>query len=275
MDKNNRLGIIAGNRLLPVILAKRIKEKKINCEVVAVCFKGETSPNIEKYADRCHWLRVGRLKDLKEVILKEGLKSWVMAGQINPLYIFKQRYWDTELKTLIGGISDFRPHTIFEKMINYMERLGVKFLDSTYYLEDDLVEFGDMTGLGIDEILNRNIDFGLNLVSKFVELDVGQTVVVRNRSAVGLESLEGTDRTIKRSYRLAGKDCLVFKFCKSNQDLRFDVPVVGLTTLKLLRKIKASGLVLEKGKVIILEKDKFLSLARKWHIPVVGKERIS
>ncbi|MBP7089003.1 MAG: LpxI family protein, partial [Candidatus Omnitrophica bacterium] len=94
-------------------------------------------------------------------------------------------------------------------------------------------------------------------------------------SVVGLESLEGTDRTIKRSYRLAGQNCLVLKFCKSNQDLRFDVPVVGISTLRLLKNIKAAGLVLEKDKVIILEKSKFISLARKWKIPVIGKERIT
>ena len=274
MNREKQLGIIAGNRLLPVILTQRIKEKDSACYLVAVCFEGETSRRILKYVDRCYWVKVGHLRDLKEVIKKESIKNWIMAGQINPLYIFKRKYWDEELSSLVDGTCDFRPHTIFNKMIDYLKTTGIDFLDSTSYLKDDLAEAGEMAGLGIDGYLSKNIDFGLDLVSKFVELDIGQTVVVKNCSAVGLESLEGTDRAIKRSYRLAGQNCLVLKFCKSNQDLRFDVPVVGISTLRLLKNIKAAGLVLEKDKVIILEKSKFLSLAKKWQIPVIGKERI-
>jgi DUF1009 family protein len=275
MDKEKQLGIIAGNRLLPIILSQRIKEKDRNSYLVAVCFKGETSRRILKYVDKCYWVKVGCLNNLREVIKKDSIKNWIMAGQINPLYIFKRKHWDEELSSLIDNTCDFRPHAIFNKMIDYLKTTGIDFLDSTSYLKEDLAKTGEMTGLGIDEDLSKNIDFGLGLVSKFVELDIGQTVVVKDCSVVGLESLEGTDRTIKRSYRLAGQNCLVLKFCKSNQDLRFDVPVVGISTLRLLKNIKAAGLVLEKDKVIILEKSKFISLARKWKIPVIGKERIT
>lgn len=267
------LGIIAGNRLLPLILAQRIKEKNKNCEIVSFCFKGQTSKHISKYVDKCRWLSVGALSELRKAIKDEGLNQCIMAGQINPLYIFRKECWDKELTSLINDTKDFRPHSIFDKIIVYLERGGVEFLDSTLYLEGDLAGVGVMNGLSLDKAVAKDIDLGLNIISKFVELDVGQTVGVKAGAVVALESLEGTDRTIKRAYELAGKGCVVLKFCKAHQDLRFDIPVVGISTLKLLKHIGATALVLEEKKVIILEKKKFLSLAKKWKIPIVGRKK--
>ncbi len=270
---NARLGIVAGNRLLPLILAQRIKEKNKDCEIIAFCFKGQTSKHINKYVDKCYWFPVGSLSALRKSIKDEGLSQCVMAGQINPIYIFKKEYWDCELTSLINESKDFRPHNIFNQIIFYFERVGVEFIDSTLYLKDDLAHFGVMNNLSLPQSVMKDLDFGLGAISKFVELDVGQTVAVKSRAVVALESLEGTDRTIKRAYKLAGSGCIILKFCKVNQDLRFDVPVVGISTLKLLKRTKAAALVLEANKVIILKKQEFLSLAKKWKIPVVGREK--
>ncbi len=269
----SKLGIIAGNRLLPLILAQRIKEKNKDCEVIALCFKGQTSKHISKYVDRCHWFPVGSLSELRKSIKEEGLSQCIMAGQINPLYIFRKKYWDQELTSLIDDSEDFRPHNIFDKIISYFERAGVELINSTLYLKDDLAGAGVMNNLSLAQAVRKDIDFGLDAISKFVELDVGQTVGVKSKAVVALESLEGTDRTIKRAYGLAGNGCVILKFSKANQDLRFDVPVVGISTLKLLKRIKAAALVLEEARVIILEKQEFLSLAEKWKIPVVGRAK--
>jgi len=270
---NSKLGIVAGNRLLPLILAQRIKEKNKDCEIVAFCFKGQTSKHISKYVDKCHWFPVGLLSEIRKSIKRERLSQCLMAGQINPLYIFRKEYWDQELTSLIEEVEDFRPHNIFDKIIFYFEREGVKFLDSTLYLKDDLAFPGAMNNLPLAQTVTRDINFGLDAISKFVELDVGQTAGVKSGAVVALESLEGTDRTIKRAYKLAGNGCVILKFSKTNQDLRFDVPVVGISTLKLLKRIAAAALILEEEKVIILEKQEFLSLAEKWKIPVVGRKK--
>ncbi|MCF7908664.1 MAG: UDP-2,3-diacylglucosamine diphosphatase LpxI [Candidatus Omnitrophica bacterium] len=268
-----KIGIIAGNRLLPLLLAQRIKQNNSQLQVIAICFKGETDSTIKRYVDKTYWLDVGKLSELKKILQFEGLKQCIMAGQINPLHIFRSKTWDAELKSLVGKVEDFRPHTIFKTIVNSLEAGGVSFLDSTAYLGEDLAENRVMNDLGLKTSITKDIDFGLEVISRFVELDVGQTVVVKKGSVVGLESLEGTDRTIKRAHRLAGSGCVVLKFSKANQDLRFDVPVVGISTLKLLKRIKAEALVLEKEKVIILEKPRFLSLAKKWKIPVLGRVR--
>ncbi len=263
-----KLGIIAGNRNLPILLSKSIKEQ--GHSAVAICFRGETSKSIEQYVDRTHWIKVGQLAQLKEVIKQEGLNSWIMAGQINPLRIFNQRGWDSELKTLVKRIGDFRPHSIFRGIIDNLEAQGVSFLDSTMYLKNNLSTEGIMNNVSLSDDTRADIDFGLKVMSRYVELDVGQVMVVKSSSVVALESLEGTDNTIKRGYKIAGKGCSVFKFSKANQDLRFDVPVIGLSTLNLLKRIGAKALILEKSKVIILEKSKFLSQAARYNIPVIG-----
>jgi hypothetical protein len=266
-----KLGIIAGNRYLPLLLTHTIKEKSRDIYVVAICFKGETSLRISKYVDKTYWVKVGSLGKLREIIKKEGLKEMIMVGQISPLRIFKRKGWDRELFSLVEKSEDFRPHIIFNNIIDYLSKEGVVFLDSTLYLNDYLAEEGVMNSLSLDNNLQKEIEFGIKIISRFVDLDVGQTIAVKRGSVVALESIEGTDRTILRAYRLTKGGCTVLKFSKNHQDLRFDVPVVGISTLKLLKKAKVSALVLEKGKVIILEKEKFLSLAKLWRIPVIGK----
>lgn len=269
-----KIGVIAGNRRLPILLVKSIKDQFPNANVTAVCIKGETSSQINKYVDKTFWFNLGQLRRVKQTIEQSNIRDWVMAGQINPLRIFKKEKWDEDLTALMKEVKDIRPHTIFDKIIHYLEEAGVSFLDSTRYLQSSLASSGIMNGLSLTDKARSDIDFGVGIISRFVELDVGQTIVVKSRSVTALESLEGTDNTIKRAYRLAGKGCTILKFSKSSQDLRFDVPVVGISTLKLLKKISASGLVLETDKVLILDKEKFFSLSRKWDIPVIGSKKV-
>lgn len=270
---NMKLGIIAGNRLLPIILSQAIKQKNPQIELVAFCFYHETSPIIKKYADRCYWFSVGSLAGLRDAIKNESMPECIMAGQITPLRIFDRKNWDSELLRLVDETKDMRPHSIFSSIIKYLERHGVKFLDSTIYLNESLALNGCMNNLAYPPSVKEDIDFGINVISRFVDLDIGQTIVVKNKSVVSLESLEGTDNTIKRGFHLAGAGCTVLKFSKTNQDLRFDVPVVGLQTAKLLKRIKASALVLESGNVLILEKEQFLQLVESYRIPVIGVNR--
>lgn len=265
-----KLGIIAGNRQLPLVLTQAIKRKIEEAFIVAICFKGETMGRINKLVDKSYWIQPDSLSSLKTAIKKDDIKEWIMAGQINPLRIFKPKRWDEDLAVLAEQIEDFRPHKVFKEIITHLENEGIKFLDSTFYLKEYLAGEGVMNGLCLNERIEKDIEFGRNIASRFIELDIGQTVVVKNRSVVACESLEGTDRTIKRAAALGGAGCTVLKFSKLNQDERFDVPLVGISTLKLLKRIRAASLVLEKERVIILEKERFLFLAKKWKIPVVG-----
>ncbi|MCM8823780.1 MAG: UDP-2,3-diacylglucosamine diphosphatase LpxI [Candidatus Omnitrophica bacterium] len=265
-----RLGVIAGNRQLPIIFSRTAKQKRRDLELIAICFKGETSPLIKNYVSKTFWLRVGQLERLLEIIRKENLKRLVMVGQISPWRIFKRKHWDRTMIEFVESIDDFRPHTFFTHLIKKLEGFGCKFIDSHTYLEEFLAYEGMMSGRDISNQLWDEINFGVSVVSRYVELDVGQTIVVKDKTVVALEGIEGTDRTIMRGYRLAGKGCIVLKFSKKMQDFRFDIPIVGKDTLKLLGKIKAKALVLEPQRVLILEKRKFLDFAYELNVPVIG-----
>lgn len=265
-----KLGIIAGNRYLPLLLARRIKEKEPDCELIAFGFRQETSPRLKQFVDKIYWLPIGHLQALQDALSSEGIHQCVLIGQISPWRIFNQKKWDGALLSLVKHTGDFRPHSIFSAITTFLEKQGLKFLDSTLYLAKDLSEEGVMNGLTVPEAAKQDIDFGLRMISRYVALDIGQTIVVKNTSVVALEALEGTDRTIGRAAHLAGKGCTVLKYSKPDQDMRFDVPVVGPATLRLLHRINAASIVLEKNKVIILDKQRFLSQAAAWGIPVVG-----
>ena len=267
-----KIGIIAGNRLLPLLLARKIREKLNDSEIVAICFRGDTSAKISNYVDRTYWIKGSSLGELREIVRKENLKDWIMAGQINPMRIFRNKDWDKELALLADKAGDFRPHTIFFEIIKCLEQEGVRFVSIAVYLKEYFSHQGVMNGVSLSRDCRKDIDFGVEIISRYAALDVGQTIVVKRKSVVALESLEGTDRTILRGYKLAGGGVTILKFGRINQDLRFDIPVVGISTLKLLCRIKAAALVLERDKVVILEKDKFLSLAGKWKIPIIGAQ---
>jgi hypothetical protein len=266
-----KLGLIAGNRYLPLLFSRNAKKDK-DIMIVAVCFRGETDSRILECVDKAYWIEVGQLSELVGILRKEGIRDCVMIGQITPHKIFKRKGWDKAMIEVLKDI-DFRPHSVFSRMIAYLEKEGFNFLDSTRFLQDYLAEKGLMNKVILNEEALSDVEFGLNLISKYVELDVGQTIIVKSKAVVALEGLEGTDNTIKRAYKIAGRDCTVLKFSKRDSDLRFDVPVVGLTTLSLLKKIKAKALVLERGRVLILEKKKFLALADKWGISILGEEK--
>ncbi len=267
------LGIIAGNQLFPILLAQSVKEVDSSSKITAICFYGETNPLIRKYVDKTVWLHVGELEKLLQTIENERLKNMVMAGQINPRRIFRPSRWDRMMKKFVAEIEDFRPHTFFLKLINTLEEKGVKFLKSTVYMEKYLATEGIMNNIPLSPKTISDIEFGTEIISNFVELDIGQTIAVKNKAVVALEALEGTNLLIKRASRIAGDDVVILKFSKKNQDLRFDVPVVGIKTLRLLRKCGVHTLVLESKRVIILEKQKFLQEAKKFNISIVGKNK--
>ncbi len=265
-----KIAIIAGNRSLPILLARGIRELERNKQIICFCFKGETSRRILDYADKVYWLMPGQLGKLRRAIHDEGVGQAVFAGQISPWRIFYPRFWDEELTALIKTTKDFRPHAIFSAIIKTIENDGVRFIDSTLYLKEAMATRGVMNAVEPSSAVAGDIDYGSAVIKRFVELDIGQTIAVKNSAVVAAETLEGTDRTIKRAGQLSGQGVVVLKFSKANQDMRFDVPVVGTTTLKVMRRVGAKALALEEGRVIILEKEKFFTLADHYGISVMG-----
>ncbi len=266
-----RIGLLAGNRRFPLLFAYLAKQKNPDLEIVTVAIKGETDRRITRFVDKIYWAKIGQLQSIINIFLEENIKDIILAGQISPYRIFKNRdSWDSLMKNINKDISDFRPHSIFTEIINQAQIQGLKFLSSVTYMEDYLASAGLNNNVNISQDFKKEIDKGVLLTRHIVNLDIGQTVVFKDKAVVAVEALEGTDNTIKRGIRICGKGLWVVKLAKADQDLRFDVPIIGLSTIRLLAKAKAKALVLNTGKTLVLDKPKVISFADKAGIPIIG-----
>ena len=268
-----KIGLIAGNRNFPLLFSTQAKLKNPSLKIFAVAVKGETNRKLSRFVDKISWVNIGELRKLVDIFLNEGIKEVVMAGQISPCRIFKDRNkWDDLIRRVVENSPDFRPHCIFTEIIKEIEKHNLKLISSLTYLGAYLAFKGVNNNVQIDKHLAEEINYSVNLARRIVDLDIGQTVVFKDKSIVAVEALEGTDNAIKRAYKICGGGFLVIKLAKKNQDLRFDVPVVGINTIRLLQKCKARAIVLQTGKALILDKDRVITLADKSRIPIVGVE---
>lgn len=264
-----RIGIIAGNRKFPLIFTSAAKKR--GCFVVAVAIKKDTSSLISRLADKTYWLSLSEFGKLFEIFRKEGITEVVMAGQISPWRLFSREVSQSkDLKEILQGIQDKRADTIFAKISAKLEEAGLKLLDSTTFLQDYLPQKGTLTSNQPDEHTRDDISFGLSMAKAVAGLDIGQTVAVKSKAIVAVEAFEGTDNLIKRAGRVSGGGVTVVKVSKPNQDMRFDVPVIGLKTVKNLIKAKAKCLAIEAGKTLFIDREESLKLADKKGICIVA-----
>jgi len=257
-----KIGLIAGNRRLPIIFAEAAKKK--NHYLVAVAIKGDTSPKLKDYVDKIYWLSLGQFSKMFEIFKKEGITKIIMAGQISPARLFSKDIGkDPALKNLLERIRDKKADTIFGAVADKLKESGFELMDSTTFLEEFLPKKGTLTKRepNFDEC--EDIYFGLDLAKEIASLDIGQTVAVKDKTIVAVEALEGTDNLIRRAGKISRHGAVIVKVSKPKQDMRFDIPVVGLNTIKNLIKAGASCLAIEAGKTLFIDKKPSLELANK------------
>lgn len=265
-----KLAVLAGNRTLPLFFCEEVRKSRPDIELIAFAFINETNNRIKRCADRVHWIHVTSLEELTNALKEEHCSQAVMVGQINPLRIFKQTHrWDSALKNVMEAIPDVRPHTVFTSIIAYLEKEGLSFLDYGTFLKDHFAHLGTHTSHSLDPD-TLGLSAMLPLIKNIVNTDIGQTIVIKNKTIVSVEAIEGTDNTIKRGYRLAGKGCIVIKSAKDKHDMRFDIPVIGPHSIQLLRQISALGLFVEADKVLFINKQKTIEQAEKLRVPICG-----
>jgi len=264
-----KIGLIAGNRKFPIIFCEAAKKR--GYYIVAVAIKGDANPGLKKYVDKIYWLGLNEFRRLFKIFKAEDVTKIVMAGQINPQRLFsKEIEKDAELRDLLASIKDKKADTIFGAIAQKLNGFGFELLDSTTFIEDYLPKKGILTKKEPDFSEWEDIYFGLDLAKEIAYLDVGQTVAVKKKAVVAVEALEGTDNLIRRAGRIAGAGIVVVKVSKPQQDMRFDIPVVGLNTLKNLIKIKARCLAIEAGKTLFIDKEPSIALADKKGIVIVA-----
>ena len=264
-----KIGLIAGNRKFPLIFSEAAKKR--NYYIVAIAIKGDTSPKLKALVDKIYWLGLDEFSSMFEIFKQEGVKKIVMAGQISPQRLFSREIEkDQDLKDLLLSIKDKKADTIFLAITEKLKESGFELLDSTTFIEDLLPAKGTLTKKEPDFSVWEDIYFGLDLAKAIAYLDIGQTVAVKAKAIVAAEALEGTDNLIRRAGQITKGGFTLVKVSKPKQDLRFDIPVVGLNTVKNLIKAGAKCLAIEAGKTLFIDKEESIELADKKGLCVVA-----
>lgn len=258
-NKITELGLIAGRGMYPIILARSARDQGVS-RIEVVAFKGETSRAIEAHADAVHWLRVGQLEKLLTLVKQSGIKPFVMAGQIAPRNLFHARP-DRRMLELLRALPAWNAHTIFGAVGDELRRVGAELMPAGLFMQCAMPAAGVLTARQPSAEEEKDVALGLKIARWSSYHEVGQTVAVKNGVVLAVEAFEGTDKAILRAGRLGGKGLVVVKLAKPGHDMRFDIPVIGMRTLKMLKKAGASVLALEAGRSIILETERVVQQA--------------
>lgn len=263
------IGLIAGNGKFPFLFARAAREQNIN--VVAAGIRGDTSLLLRFFVARFSWFKVGELRKLFAFFRDQGVKKVIMAGQVNPNNLFdKTVALDEDFQKLLEAIKDRKADTIFSALADRLQGEGMTLLDSTFLLNKYLAPPGTLTSRGPTLQELADIDFGRTIAKAMGGLDVGQTVVIKEKAIVAIEAMEGTDRCILRGGRIARERAVVVKMSKPKQDQRFDIPVIGPKTIRNMIRAKAGCLAIEARKTLIIDRTTCVALANRYGITIVA-----
>ena len=259
------LGIIAGNGVYPRKLADAARKAGVK-RIIAAAFANETDPAIAQHVDLVEWLRVGQLSKFLKFFRQEKVHQGIMAGQIAPKNLFDLRP-DWKALLLLAKLKRRNAESIFSAIADELAKVNVELLPATTFLEDCLAPAGLIAGPELSRQEREDVDFGWEIAKQITRLDIGQTVLVKGGTVLAVEALEGTNDAIRRGGALASKGAIMIKVAKPNQDMRFDVPVIGLETIRTAAEAKVRVIAIEAGNTLLLERPAIVYLA--------GREKIS
>jgi len=263
------LGIIAGNGVYPRLLADSARNAGAK-KIVAAAFTNETDPALTQNVDLIEWMRVGQLNRLLKFFRDQDVHHAIMAGQIAPKNLFDLRP-DWKALLLLEKLKQRNAEAIFTAIADELAKIEVDLLPATTFLEDSLAPAGLIAGPKLSRREEEDVDLGWKIAKEIARLDIGQTVIVKNGTIVAIEALEGTNDAIKRGGALARKGAVMIKVAKPNQDMRFDVPVIGVETIRVAAEAKLRVIAIEAGKTLLLERDAIVDFAGRSKISLVAR----
>jgi len=253
-------GLIAGNGRFPFLVLEGARSQGI--EMVVLALKEEASPELAQAAKRVQWVSLGELSKAIEFLQSEGVTRAVMAGQVKHNKIFSAIWPDWKLAKLLISLPRKNTDSLIGAVAKVLEDEGIQLVDSTLFLKPLLPDAGVLTRRAPDEHEAADIAYGLGVARQIAAMDVGQTVVIADRACVAVEAMEGTDETMERAARFAnGRPLVVVKVSKPKQDMRFDVPVVGLPTVETMRRTGATALAIDATRTLLFDRAKLIELA--------------
>jgi DUF1009 family protein len=263
-----KFGLIAGNGRFPFMVLEGARQTGASMAVAAI--REETDPEIEKLADNVKWVGIGQLGRMIRFFKDEGVEKAIMAGQVKHIQIFSRAVPDARMLKVLLRLPRRNTDSLIGAIASELQSEGIELIDSTYFLQDSLPRAGVLTRREPDRHEREDIEYGLEIGREIAHLDLGQTIVVRGKACVAIEAMEGTDETIRRAGTLVQKRLTVVKLAKPNQDMRFDVPVVGIPTLNTMVEAGASCLCITAGKTLMFDREEMIRTADKHKLAIVA-----
>ena len=263
-----KYGLIAGNGNFPFLVVE--EAKKAGASLVVAAIKEETDKSIETVAEKVVWVGIGQLGKMIRFFKKEGAEKVIMAGQVKHIQIFSGAFPDWRMAKMLYNLPRRNTDSLIGGIAAELAKDDIELIDSTHFMNEHLAHEGVLTRRQPDETERGNIEYGLQIANEIARLDLGQTIVVRAKACVAIEAMEGTDATIKRAGELAKGKLTVVKVAKPNQDMRFDVPVVGVPTIETMIRAGATCLSITAEKTLMFDKDAMLKLADANKICIVA-----
>jgi len=263
-----KYGLIAGNGKFPFLVVEGARKSGVFLSVVAI--REETDKRIEEIAESIIWIGIGQLGKMISFFKREGVSKAIMAGQVKHVQIFSGALPDLRMVKMLWSLPQRNTDALIGGVAAELAKEGIELIDSTYFIQDQLASEGVLTKRKPDANEQKNIEYGLKIANEIARLDLGQTIVIRAQACVAIEAMEGTDACIKRAGELAKGKLTVIKVAKPNQDMRFDVPVIGTPTVQTMIRAGASCLCLTAGKTLIFDKEEMLKLANENKISIVA-----
>jgi DUF1009 family protein len=265
-EEKENIGIIAGGGLFPLMVADAAREQ--GHRVVAIAHHEETDPALADKVDHIVWINLGQMGELIEGLKSQGVEKALMAGTINKRLMFKLKP-DLKGLALMSKLAIFHDDGILRSLAKELKKDGIEIVGATSFLPELFSSPGCLTKRKPTKKEKEDIEFGWQMAKELGRLDIGQCVVVRGKTVLAVEAMEGTDETILRGGRIAKEKAVVIKVSKPGQDLRFDVPSVGLRTVENMSRVKASVLALEAGKTLIFDRPEMIRYADQSGISIV------
>ncbi len=266
-----RIGLIAGGGQFPIIFSKVAKSKGF--VIYAVAYNNETDPALKEHVDTIEWIHLGQIKRIIKFFKKNAVSQAVMMGTITKTRMFSDVKPDAKAISMLASMRHTHDDGLLRVFARVLEKEGIKIEASTFLLPDLLAQKGCWTKRKPTRSEKNDIMVGWRVAKEIGRLDIGQCVVVGGGSVLAVEAIDGTDATIMRGGRLGKGTAVVVKVCKPDQDIRFDIPAIGMQTIKTMYEAEAGVLVVEAGKAVVFDREKMIHMADEYCIAIVAMEK--
>jgi len=266
LDKKQ--GLIAGDGLLPVKMAQSAKENGI--DVVAISLSSDNYRELKKYCSKVYSFAPGEALGIEKALKEEGIKQLTFLGKVSKSVLIKRPKFDSKAIDFLKRAVRLNDDQVMLMIIEELEKLGITIIDQTTFIKNLMIPSGILGKVQPTEDQMEDVKYGYWLAKETGKLDIGQSVVIKNKMIMAVEAIEGTDKCIKRGCKLAKKDACIVKVAKPKQDKRFDIPAIGLRTLKTMRKYRANLIAVEAGETIIVDQEKVIKYADRHNIVIMA-----